>query len=389
MSALIAEAQVLFDYTRSLRRDFHMHPELGFQEVRTAGIVARELTNLGLEVHTGVAQTGVVALLEGERPGPVVLLRFDMDALPIQEETGAEYASRSPGIMHACGHDGHTAVGLSVARLLQQHQQEIAGTVKFVFQPAEEGLGGAPQMITEGILTNPAPDVALALHVWNEYPLGWMGISQGPVMAAAETFHVRVVGKGGHGAAPHLAVDPVLAAAQIITALQGVVARNVPPLDTAVVSVTTVHGGEAFNVIPQQVELTGTVRTFNPEVRERTLRRFQQVVEGVASAMECQAEMEMKSITPAAVNDALVTQRVQQVTAQLYPGVEINTHYQTMALKIWLFAAASSRVFLLHGSANPEKVCMPHIIIPALILMNSFAAGRGIMAGVALDYLRT
>src|SRR3972149_12285503 len=169
------EAYTLFEYTRQLRRDFHRFPELGFQEVRTAGIVARELTQLGLEVTTGVGKTGVVALLEGVRQGPVVLLRFDMDALPIQEETGAEYSSERPGVMHACGHDGHTAIGLTVARLLEAQRGSLAGMVKFVFQPAEEGLGGAQAMIADGVVEHPKPDISLALHLWNEKPAGWLG----------------------------------------------------------------------------------------------------------------------------------------------------------------------------------------------------------------------
>ena len=174
MSTYLSESLSLFDYTRSLRRDFHRHPELGFCEVRTAGIVARELNALGLEVTTGIGRTGVVALLEGSRPGPVVLARFDMDALPITEETGAEYASQNPGVMHACGHDGHTAIGLTVACLLHARRGDFAGTVKLVFQPAEEGLGGAEAMVADGVLENPKPTLTLALHLWNDKPLGWL-----------------------------------------------------------------------------------------------------------------------------------------------------------------------------------------------------------------------
>ena len=195
----LSEANQLFETTRALRRDFHLHPELGFQEVRTAGIVGRELHELGLEVSSGIAETGVVALIEGGRPGPAALLRFDMDALPVQEETGAEYASQTPGVMHACGHDAHTAIGLTVARLLHAHRQELAGTVKLVFQPAEEGLGGAERMIAAGVLQDPRPAFSLALHVWNERPFGWVGVTAGPVMAAAEIFRLRLLGKGGHG----------------------------------------------------------------------------------------------------------------------------------------------------------------------------------------------
>jgi amidohydrolase len=230
MPDFVSEAQSLFEYSQSLRRDFHAHPELGFQEVRTAGIVARELNTLGLEIQTGIAGTGVVALLKGAKSGPVILVRADMDALPIVEETGAIYASQNPGVMHACGHDGHTAILLTVARMLHAHRHEFAGTVKFMFQPAEEGLGGAEKMIEGGVLENPEVDVALGLHIWNERPVGWFGIANGPAMAGAEIFKIKVVGKGGHGAAPHLALDPVLVAAQIVTALQGIVARNVAPL---------------------------------------------------------------------------------------------------------------------------------------------------------------
>jgi amidohydrolase len=269
MPDFFREAQDLFEYTRELRRDFHRHPEMGFQEVRTAGIVARELNSLGLEVTTGIAKTGVVGLLEGDKPGPVILLRFDMDALPINEETGAEYASQNPGVMHACGHDGHIATGLAIARLLHMHRDELAGTVKFVFQPAEEGLGGAESMIAEGILENPKPDRVLGMHLWNERPVGWLGISDGPEMAAAEIFRLRLIGKGGHGALPHLAVDPVVAAAQVINALQTIASRNVSPLQSAVLSVTMFRAGESFNVIPLRLSFKAPF-VFEPEVRQQS-----------------------------------------------------------------------------------------------------------------------
>src|SRR5664280_913064 len=202
MADFISEAQSLFEYSQSLRRDFHAHPELGFHEVRTSGIVAQELNKLGLEFNTGIAGTGVVALLEGAKPGPVILVRADMDALPIVEETGAEYASQNPGVMHACGHDGHTAILLTVARMLLAHRQELAGTVKFMFQPAEEGMGGAEKMIEGGVLENPEVERVLGLHLWNEQPVGWFGISNGSMMAGAEIFTIKVDGKGGHAATP-------------------------------------------------------------------------------------------------------------------------------------------------------------------------------------------
>jgi amidohydrolase len=326
----LREAEDLFEYTRALRRDFHRHPELGFQEVRTAGIVARELAELGLEVSTGVAETGVVAMLEGEQPGPVVLLRFDMDALPIQEQTGAAYASENPGVMHACGHDGHTAIGLTVARLLHAHRQALPGSLKLVFQPAEEGAGGAERMVKEGVLQNPPPNQCLAVHLWNEKPLGWVGIAAGPVMAAADFFKVTLQGKGGHGALPNLAVDPVVAAAQVISALQSIVARNVSPLQTAVVSVTSVHSGDAFNVIPSQATLQGTIRTFEPVVREKVIQRLHEVSGGIAQALSCQAEIEIKSITPALYNDPQAAARLRAVAGQLLPDHVISDSCSTM-----------------------------------------------------------
>lgn len=324
------EAEELFPYTQAKRRDFHQHPELGFQEIRTSGIVADELRALGLEVTAGVAKTGVVSVIEGDKPGPVILARFDMDALPIHEETGAEYESQTPGVMHACGHDGHTSVGLTVAKILAKHQDEIAGKVKLVFQPAEEGLGGAKLMVKEGVLADPKPDISLALHLWNDQPVGWVCATTGPAMAASETFSIRVIGRGGHGAQPNSTIDPVFAGSQIVMALQGIVARNVDPMETAVVSVTTFHSGDTFNVIPQQAILTGTIRTFLPEVRELVLRRFNEIVKGTAEANGCEVEIELESITPAVINEANVAGKVQTIVRDNYPELELVTDYQTM-----------------------------------------------------------
>jgi len=357
MSDLLAEAQSLFEFTRGLRRDFHAHPELGFHEVRTASIVAKELNSLGLETHTGIAGTGVVAIMEGARPGPVILLRADMDALPIVEETGADYASQTPGVMHACGHDGHTAMLLTVARMLHAHQKDLPGTIKFVFQPAEEGMGGAEKMLQEGILENPKVDVVLGLHVWNEKPVGWLGIPGGPAMAGAEIFKIKVTGKGGHGAAPHLSVDPVLASAQIVNALQGIVARNVAPLQTAVVSVCTIHGGETFNVIPPAVELTGTIRTFESPVRDRVLQRFTETVNGVAEAMGCRVEVDLQQLTPATVNHPNVSGVVQKTARELFPSALVDPgNYVTMGSEDFAFILEKAPgCFFFIGSANPEK----------------------------------
>ncbi len=363
MHPIYQQALDLFDYTRTLRRDFHMHPELGFQEVRTAGIIARELRELGLEVSTGIAETGVVALIEGAHPGPVALLRFDIDALPIQEETGAEYASQIPAKMHACGHDGHTAIGLTVARLLLQRRDQIHGTVKLVFQPAEEGvigpkgMGGAEQMVAEGVMDAPKVDYTLALHLWNEKPLGWVGAGSGPMMAGAEYFRVALRGVGGHGAVPHASVDPVVAAAQVITALQTIVSRNTPPQKAAVVTVGSVHAGEAFNVIPPEAVLTGTIRTFDPDVRAMVLRRFEEIVTHTAQALGCQAEIELKRITPAVINAPQVAAAVQETVRQVLPKAQLDTSpYLTMGSEDMAFMMEKAPgCYFFVGSANPAK----------------------------------
>ena len=351
------QASELFSYTQSLRRDFHMHPELGFQEVRTAGIVARELQNLGLEVTTGVGKTGVVALIEGSHPGPTLLLRADMDALPILEQTGAVYASQNPGVMHACGHDGHTAILLTVAKMLNSARETFHGTVKLVFQPAEEGMGGAESMIADGILDNPKVDMTFGLHLWNDKPLGWLGIAEGSTMAGAEIFSIKITGKGGHGAMPHGAVDPVLAGAQIVTALQSIVSRNVPPLEAAVVSVTQFHGGDAFNVIPQTVELGGTIRTFNPEVREMVIRRSEEIATKIAEAMGCKAEFTNTRLTPAVINDGKTIKLIQTAASKVLPDLDVDTSAPT-TMGSEDFAFIMEKVpgcFVFIGSANTEK----------------------------------
>ena len=240
---LINDANSLFEYTQKLRRDFHQNPEMGFKEFRTSGIVIKELSALDLKMRTGVAETGVIAALEGANPGPVVMLRFDMDALPMNEESNSEYRSKVPGVMHACGHDGHTAVGLTVAKLLAARRSEINGTVMLLFQPAEEGLGGAVRMIADGALDDRKPDFTMALHLENEERVGWLGLTAGPIMAAGEIIKITVSGKGGHGAEPQVTNDPVVASAQIIMSAQSIVSRNISPLKSGVVSITMVHGG--------------------------------------------------------------------------------------------------------------------------------------------------
>jgi len=350
----LALARELFPYTQKMRRAFHRHPELGFQEQRTAEVIAGELADLsGFEIQRGIAETGITALLEGDPEGPTILLRFDMDALPIQEESEEDYASEVEGVMHACGHDGHMAIGLTTAKILHDLRDQLAGSIKIVFQPAEEGLGGAKRMIEEGVLENPTPDVVMALHLWNEKPIGWFGISDGPMMAASEIFSVRITGKGGHGAAPHQAVDPILAASHIITGLQSIVSRELSPLDTGVITVGSIHGGRAHNVIPSQVMLEGTIRTFNPQTRRYVLERFEEIVFGIAESHGCWVEIDMEAISPAVVNDPGIAGHVRNIAHQLFPELTVDRHYQTMGSEdMALMMEDFKSCYLLIGSAN-------------------------------------
>ncbi len=356
MNNLLEDAKSLFPYSQRLRREFHRHPELGFHENWTAGVITTELNQIGLDVTTGIAETGVIGLLDGVRPGPVVLVRFDIDALPVHEELQAEYRSQIDGVMHACGHDGHMAIGLTVARLLVQRRDQINGTVKFVFQPAEEGLGGAERMLAEGVLDAPKVDYALSMHLWNQNPVGWLGIAPGSVMAGADIFKATIQGKGGHGGIPEQTVDPVLASAQIITALQSIVSRNVSPLNSAVVSVTSVRAGEAFNVIPPSAELRGTIRTFQPSTREMVLQRMEEIITGVSSAMGCEAELDLQLLTPPVVNDPDVTEQVLRAAQTVFPDAKIDRQVKTSVSEDMAFMLDKiPGCYFFVGSANPEK----------------------------------
>jgi amidohydrolase len=285
-----------------------------------------------------------------------------MDALPITEDTGAEYSSQNPGVMHACGHDGHTAIGLTVARILNEYRNELSGSIKFCFQPSEEGFngeecGGAMMMMRDGVLEGPKVEITLSLHLWNDMPLGWIHAAKGPVMAGAELFNIKLTGKGGHGAAPHLTIDPIVAASHIVTALQTITSRNVHPLKSSVVSVTTIHAGTTFNVIPQEAELKGTIRTFDKEVRKLVLERFEQIVRSTAEALNCTVEIDIKQVTPAVINNDFVTERVQAAVETVFPGANVDsTPYLTMGAEDmgYMLEKADGCYFFI-GSNNSEK----------------------------------
>lgn len=340
------------------RRDFHMYPELGFQEIRTSGVVADHLRQLGLEVQTHVGRTGVVGILEGEADGPTVLVRADMDALPIREQTNLEYQSRNDGCMHACGHDAHMAIALGVAGLLSRLRSQIRGRVKFVFQPGEEGHGGALEMIKDGVLKNPTPDVVLGMHVWTELPIGTVGVASGPIMSGSSIFKIVVEGKGGHAAMPYKTIDPVACAGELIMALHTIVGRKMDAMAGAVVlSVTSVRtSSDAFNVIPQSVEIRGTFRTFNAYTSEVMEQHIQSVSTSVCASVGCVAKVTIKHLTIPVVNDPKVVKRVRKAMKQVVKPSALDQTVRTMASEdISYMLDEIPGMFFFVGAANKAK----------------------------------
>lgn len=384
-----AEALALRPEIVERRRDLHRHPELAFEETRTAGIVAAALQELGLEVQTGVGKTGVMALLEGAHDGPTVLVRADMDALPIEEENAVDYVSTTPGKMHACGHDGHTSIGLAVAKMLNARKDEMRGRVKFVFQPAEEIGQGAPAMIADGVLQNPRPDVSIGLHLWNTLPVGTVAVTAGPTMSAADDWQCVVSGQGGHGASPHETRDPVVAAAQIVIALQTVTSRNIDPLDTAVVTIGVIHGGSAYNCIPTSVELRGTLRSYRKETQELTHRRVREICEGVAAALGCHAEVTITPITLAVDNDPDLSERIAAIAAEVVGAENVRRDVRTMGSEdmAYLMDDIPGCYFFI-GSANAGKgMDYPHHNPRFDIDEDALAIGAELLASAAASFV--
>lgn len=301
----LASIQSFHSELTALRRDLHAHPELGFEEVRTSGIVANVLESFGVEVHRGIGKTGVVGVIRGRgtQSGRMIGLRADMDALPMTEDNTFAHRSTKTGLMHGCGHDGHTTMLIGAARYLA-HTRDFDGTVVLIFQPAEEGLGGARAMLEDGLFDTYPCDAIYAQHNWPGLPPGTIGINPGPMMAAADRFEIVVTGRGGHGAHPYQTIDPVLVTGHLITALQSVVSRNVNPLDSAVVSIGSMQAGHpgAMSVIPREARLVGTVRTFRKTVQEMVENRMREIAQGVASAFGATAQLNYERIYPATIN---------------------------------------------------------------------------------------
>jgi amidohydrolase len=299
------------------RRALHRIPETAFAEEKTSAFIQAYLKKEGIPMRTGIAGTGSVALLEGKIPGPTVMIRADMDALPITEETGLAFASIHDGCMHACGHDAHMAMALGAASVLNRVKGELRGNVKFVFQPAEEGPGGALPMIEAGVMEDPSVDYAIGCHMWPEIPEGTIGVRSGPFMAAMDRFTVKIIGKGGHGAMPHACVDALEVGTQVVSALQRIVSRHLDPLEPTVVSIGTFHAGTAFNIIPQEAVLSGTTRTFNEAIWASWEERLDTVLRGVCAAMGADYELTFVKGFPPAVNDDGVSDVVRRCAEQV------------------------------------------------------------------------
>jgi amidohydrolase len=389
-------AQSLHDSLVAQRRDFHMHPELSNREVRTSKVIAERLKALGLDdIKTGVSNHGIVALLKGAKPGPVVAVRADMDALPIEETMDVPYKSRNKGVKHACGHDVHMTVALGTAELLSKMRGELAGSVKFIFQPAEEGPpegedSGAARMIREGALDNPRPRAIFALHTDPSVHAGRIGYAPAAMLASSDTLHIRIIGKKVHAAWPHQGIDPVVVAAEAITALQTIRSRRIDPVEPLVITIGIIQGGNRFNIVADEVRLEGTMRTHSEQVRERAMSLVREVIGGVAAAHGAKAEVRWAApSTPPTVNDtalvesmlpamrrAIGTENVIRVAPVM--GAEDYSYFlkQIPGFMFWL------------GVGNPAKGITGSLHTPEYDVDEaSLVTGVRVMTNVVLDYL--
>ena len=349
-------AKTLQETASQHRRHIHQNPEIAFQEFQTAEYAATELAALGFEVKRGIGKTGLVASLPVLRDGPRFLLRFDMDALAVPEQTGLEFASTKAGLMHACGHDGHVAIGLTTAKILAEMKEELAGSYYLLFQPAEEIGKGAVAMLADGVLEYINPDYAMAVHLWAEEPTGWLGITAGPVMAGSKALRIKVHGVGGHSARPHKAVDPILASAHLITALQSIVSRKIDPLESGAYSITQIHAGSTINVIPDFVTMSGTPRFFTADVEEEIKTSTKQICEGIANAFGCEIEVELEDNAPPLVNNPAICKAAQVAAKVIDPNFVIEQQLKMMAsedMALFLQRIPGAMLFVGAGKEDP------------------------------------
>ena len=374
----------------ALRRDFHRHPELGMEEKRSAQKADKFMSELGFKVTTGIGKNGVIGLLEGNGPGKTLLLRADMDGLPIQEQNEVHYRSLRDGIMHACGHDGHMAILLTVAKILNSYRENFVGSIKFVFQPGEEGFAGARLMVEDGVLQAPRVDAAIALHLMTPFPIGSVALCTGPMMACMDSFTVTIHGKGGHAAMPEEGADAILLSAHVISALQSLISKEVSPTTPLAVHVGSIHGGNAFNIVADQVVLKGTVRVHDEKLRKSIPERIERIVSGVTAALRGTHNLDYQFCYPPVVNDPLITELVKSIGAQVVgDGQVLETSPIMGSDDMGFFLREVPGCYFFVGAANPEKgFDRPHHNAQFDFDEDALVVGAEMMTRVALEYLR-
>ncbi|MEO6989968.1 MAG: M20 family metallopeptidase [Candidatus Baltobacteraceae bacterium] len=392
MSIATAIPEALFDDAVALRRDLHRHPELGFSERRTSARVAEILRAAHIDTHEGIATTGVVGVLRGAKPGRTIMLRADMDALPMPDEKDVAYRSSIPGATHACGHDGHVAILLSAARLLAERRDELPGTIVFCFQPAEEGGGGARKMIEEGILERFGIERAYGLHLTGQIPTGVVALRPGPLLASADDLAITIRGRGGHAAFPHLSVDPIYVASSAVVALQSVVARQNDPLEPAVVSICSMHAGTTSNVIPGEAQLSGTVRTFNETVRAALPERIRRVLAGTCEATGASFEFNVRTGFPVTANDPGQAEYVRELLVGTFGDARVVVSPPVMGSEDFsFFAQRVPSCFVFLGARGDERTSYPNhhglfdiderALVTGIQLMTALAHGAPAASG--------
>lgn len=367
------------------RRAIHSHPELGFEEVETSRLVASRLRKLGYDVHTDIAQTGVVGVMRGAKPGRTIMLRADMDALPIAEQNNVDYRSKVDGTMHACGHDGHVAILLGAAALIADHKEDLAGSVCVLFQPAEEGRAGAKRMIHEGVIERFGIQRAYGLHLWSNQPVGTLGFREGPFCASGDTIDITIRARGGHGALPHETPDPIVTAANFITSLQQIVSRSIDPMQPAVVTVGAIHGGNAPNIIPASLHLLGTVRTFSNEVRELLSERIERILRACCQISGAEADFRYDRIYPVTENDIEQTRYARQLATILGEERVLDVDPLTGSEDFSFFAQRVPACFFALGSQGGPSTANAHHSSTFDIDERALEVGVQMMTALAFD----
>jgi amidohydrolase len=389
MASLLEVPQGLVDQVIATRRDLHAHPELGFEEFRTAEIVTNRLRSLGYEVHGGIGGTGVVGILKGSQPGRTIMLRADMDALPLLEETAHDFHSSIAGKMHACGHDGHVAILLGAAALIADRRDELAGTLCLLFQPAEEGKGGAKAMIEDGVLERFGIERAYGLHLSAKYPTGVLGFREGPMYASSDSIEIEIQGRGGHGSAPHDTIDPIYTAGSFITSLQQIVARQIDPLEPAVITIGSIHGGTIHNIIPRACSMLGTVRAFSDDVRDAMPERIERVLRACCDATGASYKLDYLRRYPVTANDPAQTVYARDLARRTIGEERVLDVDALMGAEDFsFFAQRVPATFYTLGCQGGASTAHPHHSSLFDVDERAFPNGVAMMTALALDAAR-